>query len=1088
MKILSTFAAVVILAIPSVLSAAERVGDAMVEMDGSFRIDGQLFRLDHFNPDWRQTKQSPESIKLSADFPCVTQEQWEGRGEFNTWGGTFHWQETLRVLRPDCYELTIELNNTDKGVHTNLIALTLPLAAADWEERPIRIDGREFVVPSTPFTQSPTGKRFEIFRPDRGGYFILESAVPGMLVDSRKFTGNFELRFPFEPCRGDVKETQLRLTIHDPSGGSIPLDITTAANRGFSDETEGDGRGGWTDQGPGNDLSMFPTGSMRLGGVHFNIIDPAQNDGRSCIAVLNGQPAEIEFAVNDKRPYRHLYLLHALAFCNVSDAEFGKLQINYSDGTFSIFPIRSGHEANDWWNPVPLENGRPVWTHSIGKVKIGLFLSDFELAEKPIRSILIQGIASRSWLIAGASLGNAPLPPGRDYPPLVMEADEHWKPMKFQREIVPGSALDFSCLLDAPAGKYGRVIAVGDHLEFENRPGVPVRFYGTNFCFGTSFPEKPVARLVAERIAAYGYNVVRIHHHDTVMGEGMPRSTQWNESRMDRLDYFVACLKERGVYVISDLFASRNVRTGEIPGISQPIDPWNGAFKALTLLHPGARENFLEFAQKWFERRNTYTNLKWKDEPALIGVTLINEGNIDHWIRYSNSRIVTELFREEFEKYLNNNKLTPSEESERERLFRRFLAETHQNFYRETTNELRRAGVKCLFTDQNMRTLPRLTIMRSDYDYVDNHFYIDHPSGGGGSSIIRNYSILEELCEPLGQFAPARVTGKPYTITEFNWCYPNQFRAESGVLTGACAALQNWSGLFRFTYAHPEESLRMENQIVGFETNSDPINLFSDRIGILLFLRGDVAPADVAFPVAVPPEAIESEEPFPRELALLAMIGQVSSYTATTETPENVLRSTGPIDPEAMRDAFGRGALNLEQKFVRSSTGELEMDGIAGTFRAVTPRSEVLILNDAGKLNGKFFSVENFDGSAVFSASSLDNRPFPESRRILLFHLTSAVNVGDRFSDHRMRIFEQPGTREKLLRHGRATVTLRLSPSTEEIVVYALDFSGERLQKLPVKRRSDNGTVEFALDTATLPGGSVAYELIRLRNANPETE
>ena len=64
------------------------------------------------------------------------------------------------------------------------------------------------------------------------------------------------------------------------------VDLKSAVNRGFRDETAGDGRGGWFDhQGPANDMSGFKSGVRNFSGVPFRIIDPAVNGGRSCVAV-----------------------------------------------------------------------------------------------------------------------------------------------------------------------------------------------------------------------------------------------------------------------------------------------------------------------------------------------------------------------------------------------------------------------------------------------------------------------------------------------------------------------------------------------------------------------------------------------------------------------------------------------------------------------------------------------------------------------------------------------------------------------------------------------------------------------------------
>ena len=57
-----------------------------------------------------------------------------------------------------------------------------------------------------------------------------------------------------------------------------------------------------------------------------------------------------------------------------------------------------------------------------------------------------------------------------------------WLPFAFpyDQPLEAGSAPDASGLLDAPAGKYGKLASVGDHFEFADRPGHPVRFFPVN--------------------------------------------------------------------------------------------------------------------------------------------------------------------------------------------------------------------------------------------------------------------------------------------------------------------------------------------------------------------------------------------------------------------------------------------------------------------------------------------------------------------------------------------------------------------------------------------------------------------------------
>ena len=106
--------------------------------------------------------------------------------------------------------------------------------------------------------------------------------------------------------------------------------------------------------------------------------------------------------------------------------------------------------------------------------------------------------------------------------PVTLAAGADWIPVANEPWIESGSALDFSEVVPhhAPAGKYGRVVAVGDHFEFENRPGVPQRFYGVNICGDANTPSTPEA---AEKFALLQFAEGLFHRAGMVKIAGVVR-------------------------------------------------------------------------------------------------------------------------------------------------------------------------------------------------------------------------------------------------------------------------------------------------------------------------------------------------------------------------------------------------------------------------------------------------------------------------------------------------------------------------------------------------------------------------------------
>ena len=62
-----------------------------------------------------------------------------------------------------------------------------------------------------------------------------------------------------------------------------PVDLRPWANRDFSDQTAGDGKGGWSDQGPLEDLHGIDPSLVSFGGMEFRLIDPKTNNGKAVL-------------------------------------------------------------------------------------------------------------------------------------------------------------------------------------------------------------------------------------------------------------------------------------------------------------------------------------------------------------------------------------------------------------------------------------------------------------------------------------------------------------------------------------------------------------------------------------------------------------------------------------------------------------------------------------------------------------------------------------------------------------------------------------------------------------------------------------
>jgi len=129
------------------------------------------------------------------------------------------------------------------------------------------------------------------------------------------------------------------------------IDLRKVVNRAFADAVEGDGQGGWSDQGPANDLSPLPVGKQVLAGVPFDIIDPAKNNGKSMLVISRraGQNAPASMIIPVGAKAKTLAFLHATAWSGDGVPPLNGA-IHYQGGLTTKAAFYVGPQLYDWWN------------------------------------------------------------------------------------------------------------------------------------------------------------------------------------------------------------------------------------------------------------------------------------------------------------------------------------------------------------------------------------------------------------------------------------------------------------------------------------------------------------------------------------------------------------------------------------------------------------------------------------------------------------------------------------------------------------------------------------------------------------------
>lgn len=724
--------------------------------------------------------------------------------------------------------------------------------------------------------------------------------------------------------------------------------------------------------------------------------------------------------------------------------------------------------------------------------------------------------------------------------PVTIEAGRDWVPLTVELDIVPGSALDFSGMgqLDPPAGKHGWLIAGPDgQFAFEKDPETPRRFYGVNLCFSAHYIAHQQADALAERLMRLGYNTVRFHHYEgELVGRSEGTSTALRSDKLDQLDYLVAALKKRGIYMTTDIFVSRPVLAGEI---------WDGAegavgmnnFKMLVPVNERAFENWKAFGRNLLTHVNPYTGLSYAEDPAIAWLCMINEGNFGNYIGGLDERVEPDWAKawNAFlaERYASREALENAwgtsaegdpvagtvplfknahDDSPRGRDLAAFLAEIERDMFRRMKRFLREEiGTKALLTDMNgWSNSVQCQAARAEFDYVDDHFYVDHPQFIERSwrlpSRCDNRSPVTEGATGGRHCAFVRLLDKPFTISEYNYSGPGRFRGVGGILTGCMAALQRWGVVWRFTYSHNRGNLFQPSPAGYFDVCTDPLTQAAERAALCLFLRGDMRPAPHAVAIAMTedellPDPVRNVSVAPpwHALALITRVGIVVA-NAGAEVPADLIlplsgkaedaryRGGQVLDLDPYASATGdqvlatlreRGWLegnltDLSVNRIHSETGELLVDGPRDVMVLNTPKTAGGYAPQGEIIEAGPVTVAVQDTDATVWVSSVDGQPIAQSRRLIITHLTDLQNEGVRFGEGARQTLLAWGGLPHLVRGGSATVTLQLQ-GAQRAKVWALATSGRRVAEVPTEVR--NGKLIVPLRVRGAEGARMIYEI-----------
>ncbi len=388
-----------------------------------------------------------------------------------------------------------------------------------------------------------------------------------------------------------------------------------------------------------------------------------------------------------------------------------------------------------------------------------------------------------------------------------------------------------------------------------------------------------------------------------------------------------------------------------------------------------------------------------------------------------------------------------------------FLAETEKVYFDGMRNFIRNdLRCKALVTGTVVFG-PLGQYAQSDMDYIDSHAYWQHPRFPGRPWDPDNWTVEQRPMTnhpyemTLWELAAERLAGKPYTVSEYNHPAPLDAQAECVPIISSFGAIQDWDGIWLYTYSHSSDNWAREYLYSYFDIDTNPAKWGFMRAGAAIFR--DATPA-------------QSE---PRQVALGSLTTLAQLHLRHDRNMLGILKESLKI---SQNDKASLTAL-ISHAYA-ASMAKPESD--SRVFLAMENPSEGLygVITDHARVwTGHPRELEQSTDGEIriespefvsLTITPLDREPsrLEDSRVILITACGRCENTGMKFSADRRTVGRNWG--EAPVRIEPVEGRMLLPPG--RWVCQALAPDGSRRQPVPLTYEDDRGILKLSPRYATM--------------------
>jgi hypothetical protein len=342
-------------------------------------------------------------------------------------------------------------------------------------------------------------------------------------------------------------------------------------------------------------------------------------------------------------------------------------------------------------------------------------------------------------------------------------------------------------------------------------------------------------------------------------------------------------------------------------------------------------------------------------------------------------------------------------------------------------------------------------------DVIDGHDYWQHPE----SYVTKSPMVNDPFNSMVVELSRSAILGKPYTVSEVNEPFPNDYASEGIPILAAYAGFQDWDGVMWYTFEPKSDPEWKPDDGDPFDLSLDPVKMPELAAGALLFLRGDVEKAQSISERSYTETQVfdsmllpSTDRPyftrgFPLQLPLEHEV-RISSFNGPPTQP--FVQSTAP-------DPIVSDTKQLAWYHPPAKNGLVTVDA---------PRSEALVgfLKEQNK-EVSHLAAQVDNRFCTILLSSLDDRSIASSAKLLLVAAGTVQNSGQMWNSAGTALTAW-GTSPTLIDTVRGMIVLRALQGAKAVVLQPLDGAGQP-QGAPIsgKKNGDGWTLPLGSTTTT---------------------